>query len=137
VAAAVAARAGLTQEAAYVDNKASGNAATITLAGMGVRAASAPIGPMPKVLELKTTTSDHAGEADWMCKPVKGAKAYIIQTCTGDPSVEANWHYADTATKSSGSISGLASGKIWLRVCARGADANNGPWSDPAEEVVR
>ena len=132
-----AARAGLSQEASYVENKAAGNAATIALAGMGVRAEKTPVGAMPKVQDLKTTTSDAVGAADWMCKPVKGASAYIIQACTGDPSVEANWHYADTATKSSGTLEGLAKGIAWLRVCAKGADAKNGPWSDPAQELVR
>ena len=136
-AAAAAQRALLSQEGSYVENKAAGSAAVIALAGMGVRAERAPVGAMPKVLDLKTTTSDHAGALDWMCKPVKGASAYIVQTCTGDPLVEANWHYADTAVKSSGTLEGLASGKVFVRVCARGADAKNGPWSDLAEEMVR
>ena len=136
-AAVVAERALLSQEAAYVENKAAGNAAIIALANMGVRAERAPVGAMPKVEGLKTTTSDHAGAADWMCKPVKGASAYIVQTCTGDPLVEANWHYADTAVKSSGTLEGLASGKVFVRVCARGADAHKGAWSDLAEEMVR
>jgi hypothetical protein len=104
---------------------------------MGVRAERAPVGAMPKVLDLKTTTSDHAGALDWMCKTVKGASAYIVQTCTGDPLVEANWHYADTVVKSSGTLEGLASGKVFMRMYARGADAHNGAWSDLAEEVVR
>ena len=120
-----------------MENKAAGNAATIALAGMAVRAERAPVGAMPKVQGLKTTTSDAVGAADWMRTPVKGASAYIVQTCTSDPGVAANWHYADTAVKSSGTLSGLASGKVWVRLCARGADAKNGPWSDPAEEVVR
>jgi len=90
------------------------------MANMGVRAAQAPIGAMTKVLNLKTTTSDHSGEADWMCKPMRGASAYIVQVCLADPTVEANWHYADTVTKSSGTLTGLATGKIWLRVAARG-----------------
>jgi hypothetical protein len=51
--------------------------------------------------------------------------------------VEANWHYADTVVKSSGTLDGLAKGIVWLRVCAKGADAKNGAWSDPAEEMVR
>jgi hypothetical protein len=137
LAAAAAARAGLSQEAAYVDNKAAGNAATITLAGMGVRAPQAAIGAMTKVLDLKTTTSDSAGELDWMCKPVTGAKAYIVQKCSGDPSVEANWSYASTETKSSGTLTSLATGNQWVRVAAKGAAADPGPWSDPAQEVVR
>ncbi len=128
---------GLTLEAAYVDNVAAGDPVKIGLANMGVRATPTPVGPMPKVMDLKTTTSDYTGAADWMCKPVKGASAYIIQKCTADPGVEANWSYADTQTKSSGTVTGLAGGKVWLRVCARGAEANPGPWSDAAEEVVR
>jgi hypothetical protein len=43
----------------------------------------------------------------------------------------------ETFTKSSGTVSGLAAGKVRLRVCAKGADAQNGPWSDDSEEVVR
>jgi hypothetical protein len=39
--------------------------------------------------------------------------------------------------KSSGTITGLASGKVFVRVCAKGADAQNGAWSDLAEEMVR
>ena len=61
----------------------------------------------------------------------------IVQTCTGDPLGEANWHYADKAVKSSGTLEGLASGKVFVRVCARGADAHNGALSDLAEEIVR
>jgi hypothetical protein len=136
-AASAATRAALSLEGSYVENKAAGNAAIITLAGMGVRAEAAHIGPMPQVQDFKTTMNDHAGAVDWMCKPVKGASAYIVQTCTGDPLVEANWHYADTATKSSGTISGLASGKVCVRACARGADALNGAWSNIEEETVR
>jgi hypothetical protein len=130
-------RADLTKEAGYVDGKANGNAATILLAGMGVRKTATPVGPMPKVLNLKTSTSDYPGKADWMCDPVPGVRSYIIQKCTGDPAVEANWSHADVATKSSGTISGLPAGKAWLRVLAKGADENPGPPSDPAEEVVR
>ncbi len=92
---------------------------------------------MPKVQDLKTTPRDRVDAADWMCKPAKGASAYIVQSCAGDPSVEANWHYVETATKSSGTVNGLPSGQVWLRVCAKGADAQNGPRRDPAEEMVR
>ena len=65
------------------------------------------------------------------------ASAYIVQTCTGDPLVETNWHHADTVGRSSGTLEGLASGKVFVRVCARGADAHKGAWSDLAEEMVR
>jgi hypothetical protein len=39
--------------------------------------------------------------------------------------------------KSPWTLQGLASGKVFVRLCARGADAHNGPWSDLAEEMVR
>ena len=136
--AAAVVRGDLTQQAAYVENKANGVAATITLAGMGVRQAATPAGPMPKVQNLKLTTSDFAGKVDWMCSPVPGIVAYILQKCTGDPNVEGNWSHADISTKSSGTISGLTAGTIWIRVLAKGAGDNNvGAPSDPAEDVVR
>ena len=136
-AASAATRAGLSLEGSFMENRAAGNAAIIAQAGMGVRAAQASIGAMSQVQGLKTTMSDHAGAVDWMCKPAKGASAYIVQSCTGNPAVEANWHYADTATKSSGTLSGLASGKVFVRLCAKGADAANGAWSNIEEETVR
>jgi hypothetical protein len=135
--AAVALTGGLTQHASYVDSRAAGNAGIITLSGMGVRQAAAAVGPMPKVLNLKTTTSDFTGSLDWMCQPVAGVKAYVLQKCVGDPAVEANWSHADVAGKSNGTLRGLAVGNVWIRVAAKGADENLGPWSDPAQEVVR
>jgi hypothetical protein len=55
----------------------------------------------------------------------------------GDPNVWANWKYADTVTKSSDTLPGLASVVTWVCVCAKGADQQSGAWSYPAEEVVR
>jgi hypothetical protein len=104
---------------------------------MGVRKPKASVGPMPKVQNLKLTTSDFAGAVDWMCSPVAGIKTYIVQKCTGDPAVEDNWSYADSSSKSSGTLHGLPAGKIWIRVIAKGAGDNVGAPSDPAEDVVR
>jgi hypothetical protein len=136
-AAAEVVRNDLTLEMSYVEIKANGNATIIALAGMGVRKDATPVGSMPKVQNVKTTTSDFAGKLDWMCSPVAGVKAYIIQKCTGDPAVEANWSHADISSKSSGTLSGLTAGKIWIRVIAKGAGDNVGAPSDPAEDVVR
>jgi hypothetical protein len=135
-AAVEALRAALSQLMAYVENTAV-TAADVESAGMQVRKDAAPVGPMPKVQKLAVSISDHAGELDWMCGPVAGVGAYVLQTCVGDPNVAANWKYADTATKSSGTLTGLAPGPTWVRVCAKGADAQPGAWSDPAEEIVR
>ena len=129
--------AGAMQELSYVDGKAAGNPVIIEQAGMGVRAESAPIGPMPKVQDLKLTISDHTGEMDWMCKPVKGVSVYILQVNRVNPDTESEWKYADSSTKSSGTLKGNAPGKIWVRVAAKGADDQPGAWSDPAEDLVR
>jgi hypothetical protein len=53
------------------------------------------------------------------------------------PAIESEWKYADSATKSSGTLKGHVPGKIWVRVCAKGADEPAGAWSDPAEDLVR
>ena len=68
---------------------------------------------------------------------MRGAKVYLIEVCTGNPSVEANWRQADIVTKTTRLLTNLPNGKVWVRVCAKGTDEKPGPWSDPAEEVVR
>jgi len=135
-AAVEALRTALTQWMSYVEMLAQ-TAADVESAGMQVRKAAAPVGPMPKVQNLKLTISDHAGAVDWMCEPPKGVSTYILQVNRVNPDTEAEWKYADASTKSSGTLKGLTAGKIWVRVAAKGADADPGPWSDPAEELVR
>ncbi len=128
-------RAGLTQEGAYVDNVANGDAAKIELAGMAVRAAGAPI-TLTQVLELVLSEGDFEGTLDYVHRPVNGAKGYEVQTSV-DPVTPTSWAYKMGAGKSSGTISGLTSGaRIWARIRAIGADNAVGPWSDPAVKTV-
>ena len=136
-AAAEVVRSDLSRAQTYVDFVAKGDAAIILKANMQVRRASAPVGPMPKIADVKTSPSDYAGAVDVVWGPVTGASAFVLQACTGDPNVAANWHYAGVATKSSTTLTGLAAGNVWVRVCAKGADDQPGPWSDAAQEVVR
>ena len=64
----------LSQLASYVENASGGDAAKIESAGMSVLADStAPVGPIPQVMDLKLSISDHPGDLDWMCKPVRGS----------------------------------------------------------------
>jgi len=136
-AAVVGLRRGLIGTQSYVDNVAGGAEHIIRLAGMGVRSGPSPIGAMSRVEKLRTSPSSFEGAVKVMWARVRGAKAYLIEVCTGNPSVEANWRHADIATKTSKVVRGLASGKVWIRVCAKGTDEHPGPWSDPAEEIVR
>jgi len=56
----------------------------------------------------------------------------LERVLTGDPITDGSWAHALTTTKSSVTITELASGKKrWLRVRAIGA-LGAGPWSDPA-----
>ena len=76
------------------------------------------------------------GTLDWMCKPLRGASALEIWL-SPDPMSDTSWKFADTATKSSGTLKNLASGsKVWIRVRGKGADPEPGPWSDPATKTV-
>jgi hypothetical protein len=114
-----------------------GDAAKLQGLGFTLRRAAAPVGPMPKVEKLKLSISDRPGDTDWMCAPVKGVSVYILQINRVNPDTDSEWKYADSSTKSSGTLKGNAAGKIWVRVGAKGADAQPGPWSDPAEDLVR
>jgi len=130
-------RTGIRNWINYGQSVTQGDAAKLQGLGFALRKAAAPVGAMPKVENLKLTISDHAGEMDWMCKPVKGVTLYVLQANRVNPDTESEWKYADSAVKSSGTLKGLAAGKIWVRVCAKGADEQPGAWSDPAEDLVR
>ena len=125
----------LSQLATYVENASGGDAAKIESAGMGVRADStAPVGPMPQVMDLVLTAGDFDGTLDAMWHPVRGATSYEIQVSPDPPGT---WAQKMASGKSSATIEGLTSGaKLWVRVRAVGADNKPGPWSDPAVKVV-
>ena len=114
-----------------------GDAAKLQGLGFALRRPPAPVGPMPKVQDLKLSISDYPGDTDWMCKPVNGVSVYIVQINRVNPDTESEWKYGDSSTKSSGTLKGNTPGKIWVRVAAKGADEQPGPWSDPAEDLVR
>ena len=125
----------LSQLATYVENASGGDAAKIESAGMSVRADStAPVGPMPQVLDLVLSAGDFDGTLDAMWHPVRGAKSYEVQVSPDPPGT---WAQKMASGKSSATIEGLTSGaKLWVRVRAVGADNKPGPWSDPAVKVV-
>ena len=113
-AAVEALRTALTQLMAYVESLAA-TEADVHSAGMTPRRAAAPVGPMPKVQGLKLSISDHPGDTDWMCGPVNGVSVYILQLNRVNPDTEAEWKYADSSTRSSGTLKGNTPGKIWVR----------------------
>ena len=106
-AAVEALRTALTQLMAYVESLAV-TEVEVHSAGMTPRRAAAPVGPMPKVQGLKLSISDHPGDTDWMCGPVNGVSVYILQINRVNPDTEAEWKYADSSPRSSGTLTGLA-----------------------------
>ncbi|MEI9961449.1 MAG: fibronectin type III domain-containing protein [Limisphaerales bacterium] len=129
--------AGTTQLALYVENTSGGDAVKIASAGMSIKAAPTPVGPLEQVQNLSITASDEEGGLDLQWEPVRGAKNYEIQTST-DPNVPANWRLVDTSSSSKVSLEDLTSGqKIWARVRAKAPKkVNDGAWSDPATKIV-
>jgi len=129
-------RAGLSQEADYVQNVSAGDATKIESAGMSVRDDGSPIGTPTQVLNLVVTAGDNDGTLDASWDPVRGAASYEIQTSV-DPVSGTSWAFKQSATKSNANIAGLTSGtKMWVRVRAVGSGNSTGPWSDPATKVV-
>ncbi len=133
----------ITQNAGYVQttvNQLTGTAETLAAyvvgAGYLVADAAAPVGPMPKVENLKLTQGDADGSVDsgWDAI-VRGLQMFVIEA-TVDPAALTGWFQVGMTKKSSHTITGLTSGtRYWIRVRAMGA-AGPGPWSDPATKVA-
>lgn len=125
----------LTLFSAYVESASGGDAQKILSSGLAVKGQSAPIGPMPQVAGLESTTSNAEGRIVLRWTAVKGAKTYEAQTCP-DPISAAGWKAAGLPTKASLTLEGLPTGaRCWFRVRAIGS-AGPGPWSDPCVKTV-
>lgn len=127
----------LTEEAAYVDGIAKGDAAIIKSAGMDVSSGSTGrVGALPKVEGVFATQGDDAGEIDLQWNPVKrGLKSYTIEQ-TEDPAGQSGWSIAKVETRSKTSVTGLTSGKrYYFRISAVGAAGAGSP-SDAVTKVA-
>jgi len=127
----------ITSLSDHVANVSGGNKVKIESAGMSVKAAAAPIGPLPQVQNLSITAGDAEGRLDLQWDPVRGTKNYQVQMST-DPNVPANWKLVESCSASKLSLTALTSGaKLWFRVRAKASKAvNDGAWSDPSTKIV-
>ncbi len=67
---------------------------------------------------LRLRNNDQVGEMSIIFKPIPGACSYFVQTTT-TPEIETSWEVVSYFSKASGTVKGLASGKVaWLRVAA-------------------
>lgn len=125
----------LTALMSYVESTSLGNAAKILSAGFEIKGQPTPIGPMPQVQNLDSSTNAAEGVVILRWKAVKGAKSYEVQT-SPDPFTSQSWQGAAVVTKATHTLTGLPTGaRCWFRVRAIGT-AGPGPWSDPAIKTV-
>ena len=122
-----------TQLAAYVENRADGDAATIQLAGFELANDPTPIGQLPPPQDLRGSTADIDGNVLLKWKRVHGARSYFVE-CATNPT--GTWTQVGVSTRVSITATGLVSGtKYWFRVRALGAAGFSG-WSDPAQKMA-
>lgn len=120
-----------------IELKTGGDAAKITTCGVSAYdpGKGVPVGLPAKPVNLAASAGDLPGSVDLQWDVVRGVRVYAVQRTT-TPTEEASWQAAGTATKSSYTVLGLATGtQYFFRVAAIGA-AGQGPFSDPAQQLA-
>lgn len=94
---------------------------------------SAPAAPTNLVLRQ----GDMSGETIARYRPQRRSSMNEVQTCTGDPNVEANWKSAGTFSGGKATLTGIVPGTtIWLRVRTLGLKNVMGAWSESGKIMV-
>lgn len=123
----------------YVNSEARGDATIVNKSGfpsyVSGRVATGALPAAPENLRLFHGAL--SGSILARCRPQGQRSMNQVQTCTGDPSVEANWKFAGMFSGGRAVIGGLTVGStVWVRVATAGRGGAMGPWSDPAKIVV-
>ncbi len=91
---------------------------------------SAPAAPQ----NLRLAHGDQSGGIVARHKPDRQGSTNEVQTCTGDPNVEANWTTKGMFQGGRAELTGLTPGTVvWVRVRTVGLKGVMGLWSDPAQ----
>lgn len=131
----IAHNAGLTQQAAYVQDVTGGDAVKIESCNMPIRKPGTPIGPLGQVMNLLVKAGANAGELKASWKKLRGAKSYEVQISV-DPYTALTWRGVAPSSKTRTVIGELISGaKMWVRVRGIGK-GDPGVWSDVATMIV-
>ena len=121
----------------YVNLVADGNKATIDLSGFDSyntahTISSGGVTFIPQNVRWEPGTVAGAATLRW--KGDGKGSLYEVQTCTSDPTVEANWTYRGSFSGGRADLSGFTPGNvIWGRVRKIGTGGEVGGWSDPAQ----
>lgn len=123
----------------YVNYKAMGDPVIVLASGFpNYSTTHAPMPAIPAApANVTIRNGDLSGSFILRCKPDRPGSMNEGQTCTGDPTVEANWHHAGLFPGGKWTCGGLTTGSIvWARVRTGGAGGVMGAWSDPIKVVI-
>ena len=84
--------------------------------------------------DLRLRQGDLSGSIVARYKPDRPQSTNEVQTTTGDPNVEANWHMKGMYQGGRAEMDGFTpGGVVWVRVRTVGLKGVMGAWSDPAQ----
>jgi hypothetical protein len=130
----------LADDGGYVNSVAKGDPTLVSKSGYPsydtahtAPSAAPPAGPTNVVLRQ----GDLSGSLVARYHPDRQPSMNEVQTCTGDPTVEANWKHAGMFSGGKATVSGIVPGTtVWVRVRTAGLKGVMGAWSDPAKIIV-
>ena len=83
---------------------------------------------------LRLKQGELSGSLTARYKPDRRNSSNEVQTCTGDPNIEADWHTKGIFLGSRADLEGFTPGTVvWVRVRTVGRKGVMGSWSDPAQ----
>lgn len=123
----------------YVNTKAKGDPAIVALSGFPSyeTGRTANTAPPPAPSDVVLRQGDVSGTAVARFRPGRQPSVNEVQTCTGDPNVEANWKTVGLFSGGKANLNGFTPGStVWIRIRTCGIRGVMGAWSDPAKIMV-
>jgi len=125
----------LKQEAAYVQNAATGDAVLIESSGFAVRNGASPVGKLPAPVGVRIDGNLNPGSLGVRWRLVPGAKSYVVQWAL-DSEAEDDFLAGEPSTSTKALATGLRSGsRYFIRVAAVNS-AGKGLWSAPLSKIA-
>lgn len=120
----------------YVNLKAKGDATMVSESGFPSydTARTADTSPPAAPTDLRLRHGDVSGSIVARYKTERQPSTNEVQTNTGNPATESDWHTAQIIKGGKAVLSGLTPGTVvWVRVRTVGLKGVMGAWSDPAQ----
>lgn len=120
----------------YVNTVAKGSAVIVEKSGFPSYETTHPrdTSPPSPPADLKLVRQETSGHVLARYKPDRQPSTNEVQTNTGDPNIEANWHTVGIFKGGRALLTGLPPGvMVWVRVRTVGLQGVMGAWSDSAQ----